>query len=333
VSMGVRGARQHKPRRVMRPPWRWIVQERITGIRDDIERIEALGELDDAARADLTTAQEHLLVAGNLCIPRGDVLDSLTRTSCDAAFRRLHAAEALVTGHLSEAERSVRVRQLLFKAEGVLDERDPVLHVPPLVDERVEHTRQLILRYRNALDDAYKQANSYRSRLLMFTGVITLFLAVLVAAAGWGVFAFQLNADYEVEFGLTPDWVFQPPRALAAAAVCTFGAVGGLLAGAGPVSRLGGVYNPSNLPWYSLLLKIQMGALCGLIGVLFVLGGFAPDIQDAFTWKDAILWGVVFGAAQQAVTRLVDRRVGAMVSTHATTENPLDDRPWSRTPR
>lgn len=324
--MRTRSARKHKPGRVMRPPWRWIVQERVTRIRDDIERIEALEELDDAARADLATAQEHLLVASNLCIPRGDFLDWLTRTSCDAAFRRLHAAEALVTGHLSAAERSVRLRQLLFKADGVLDEGDPVLHVPALEDERVEHTRQLVLRYRNALDDAYKQANSYRSRLLLLTVVITLFLAVLVAAAGWGVFAFQLNAENEVEFGSIPDWEFQVPRALAAAAVCTFGAVGGLLAGAGPVSRLGGVYNPSNLPWYSLLLKIQMGALCGLIGVLFVLGGFAPEIHDAFNWKDVVLWGVVFGAAQQAVTRLVDRRVAAMVSTHATTDNPLDDR-------
>lgn len=312
---------------IARPHWRWIVRERSARVDHDMHRIRASGRIDDATAADLEAAHVDLRQALELSVPRRrDVWDRLTRTSCDAAFRRLHTAEALVTARLPEPERTDRVRELRFKAESVLDRDDPVLRTPesdeqvrqlalPIARKSDEHVRQLVLQYRGAVDDMYKQANSYRSRLIMLTGIVTLFVLVLVLAAAFGVFSLEVTRDGQLTFGGSPDWSFSGQRALAAAAVCTFGAVGGLLAGAGPVSRLGGVYNPSNLPWYSLLLKIQMGALCGILGVLFVLGEFAPEISPELFWKDAVLWGLVFGAAQQAVTRIVDHRVGTMVSS------------------
>jgi hypothetical protein len=70
-------------------------------------------------------------------------------------------------------------------------------------------------------------------------------------------------------------------------AMATFGAVGGLLAGSGQVVRMGGVYNPMHLPVLSLLVKIQMGALCGLAGVL----------------------------AAHLLTQVIDRKVNALVAS------------------
>ena len=80
-----------------------------------------------------------------------------------------------------------------------------------------------------------------------------------------------------------PTWEPSIRHFVAMAAIGTIGAVGGLLAGARQVSQVGGVYNPLFLPVTSLLLKIQMGALCGIAGTIAVLGGLAPTLSWEIT--------------------------------------------------
>lgn len=269
----------------------------------------------------LKLAEENLRTRGNLAT-------WWTGSQVDSTFRLIHSAEARAVGLLPRDERAARLREIQFDATGLLDEHDPILklklHAPdPAVGQcdaddlvAVPNACELVLRYRSAWDDRYSRSHSYRNRLLILITIVTLFLTVLVVAGGAGLLTITQTQDPKTG-ALTLTWptlAFNGSHFATMIAIGTFGSVGGLLAGARQVLQLGGVYNPFYLPVHSLLLKVQMGALCALAGVYAVVGGIAPEIQ-AGEWRDVAAWALVFGASQQLVTQLVDRKVSALISS------------------
>ncbi|MCP2199989.1 hypothetical protein [Lentzea flava] len=150
----------------------------------------------------------------------------------------------------------------------------------------------------------------------MLICVVTFFAAVLVITGALGLFSIVRTTESGV-VRLTMEWPgWDPsfPHLAAMLAIGTFGAVGGVLAGAWQILRMGGVYNPSLLPLTSLFVKIQMGALCALAGVLAILGGVAPEISVS-EWRDVAGFALVFGAAQQLLGQVIDGKVKALISS------------------
>ena len=209
--------------------------------------------------------------------------------------------------------------EFLADAPSILDPHDPVLDLKPcdhIKDASPVKARELVARYRAKWDDRYVRSRNYRNRLIIMIAIVTLFLIILVLVGGAGLFSINQTAN-PTSGTLSLVWPTWEPRLLhlvAMIAIGTIGSVGGLLAGARQITQLGGVYNPFYLPLYSLILKIQMGALSALAGTLVILGGLVPEIRIG-QWGDIAAWALIFGASQQLVTQLVDRKVHALITS------------------
>jgi hypothetical protein len=243
-----------------------------------------------------------------------------TGDQCDQAWRYVHEAEAQAIALLPEDRRVTRMREFLADAPSILDPHDPVLDLKPCDrvndDASPVKARELVTRYRAKWDDRYVRTRNYRNRLIIMISIVTLFLITFVMVGGAGLFSINQTTT-STSGTLSLVWPTWEPRLLhlvAMIAIGTIGSVGGLLAGARQITQMGGVYNPFYLPLYSLMLKIQMGALSALAGTLALLGGIAPEIRIG-QWGDIAAWALIFGASQQFVTQLVDRKVHALISS------------------
>jgi hypothetical protein len=212
------------------------------------------------------------------------------------------------------AARRLRVREVMFDAVTILDRNDPVLEIAVEGDDAPtrDEARELVRRYRAAWDDRYKRSASYRNRLLQLIAIVTAAVALIVVLGAAGIYT--VTDTLELQYPTLEFTALTGARFGVMVAIATFGSAGGLLAGANQVVRLGGVYNPMHLPVLSLVVKIQMGALCGLAGVLAVLGNLLPEVT-ADRWGTLAGFALVFGASQQLLTQVIDRKVSALVAS------------------
>ena len=267
--------------------WRSIALREIALRQADIDSLRSQVLSPKARHAELDSCQTLILQAYRIAsTPSRSWAAWWRNADCDEAFRVTHEVEARLSALFSDADRQMLLTEIAFDARSVLDPKDPLLALRPdtvPADRTPEKSSTMVRRYRAAWDDRYQRASTYRNRLIFMTIVVTVFVAVLVVCGSVGLFSLQIDPiTKHLVLGAAPDWSASPERLLTIVAICTFGAVGGLLAGAAPVARMGGVYNPAFLPWYSLILKIQMGALCGILGVLLVLGGFSSGIPTRY---------------------------------------------------
>jgi hypothetical protein len=75
-----------------------------------------------------------------------------------------------------------------------------------------------------------------------------------------------------------------------------------------------------HIPLLLALLKLPLGALTAVIGILLIHGGFVPGLTALDTPAQIAAWAVVFGAAQQAVSQLLDNQAGRL--EHRAVHNP-----------
>ncbi len=60
------------------------------------------------------------------------------------------------------------------------------------------------------------------------------------------------------------------------------------------------------------IMDVPVGALTAIVGVLALQSHSFPA-DPAAGWAELLTWAVVFGAAQQAITRFIDKRVEGIV--------------------
>ena len=67
------------------------------------------------------------------------------------------------------------------------------------------------------------------------------------------------------------------------------------------------------VPLFQLLLKLAMGPLFALVGVLILQTKLISELRPAEDLRTLVVWATVFGAAQQTVTRFIDQRVSGIL--------------------
>jgi hypothetical protein len=80
-----------------------------------------------------------------------------------------------------------------------------------------------------------------------------------------------------------------------------------------------GTTTPYNVALALAWLKLPTGALTAPLGILFMRGGFVPGLSALDSSAQIIAWSIVFGYAQQILTRLVDNQARSIVG------DPQDD--------
>jgi hypothetical protein len=164
-----------------------------------------------------------------------------------------------------------------------------------------------VLRATSAQSDRISQeARSFRNRLLI-ASVFSILSTVMLVVVQWR------SRD---------GWLLDPPRHWNGSAwvflvdVMLFGAIGALFTAIPAMSKIPSDFSPFNLPIQQAILKIAFGPLVAVIG-LAILSSRTLHLAPPDTWPALLLFAVVFGAGQHAVTRYVDQRADAILTAVA----------------
>jgi hypothetical protein len=90
--------------------------------------------------------------------------------------------------------------------------------------------------------------------------------------------------------------------------IAIVGAISAAVAGAAALRNVRGTSTPYSLPVALAILKLPTGALTAVLGILLMRGQFVPGLSALDFPAQIIAWAIVFGYAQQLLTRLVDQQ-------------------------
>jgi hypothetical protein len=293
-----------------------------------------------AARA--AEARRHLHEVEVLLARRWS--DLLTSSSIDAVYRNLHEAEVAVVATLDPAELEARTPYLVAKAQRVLPKTDPqraAVEALASATDEVRATEQFRLEFAEATRAVYEVADSryarmrrFRTNLRIVTFLMSLVLVALIAlgmrSPSYVPLCFRPQATETSTIRVacpTSEVRTDDPAAGAGARgvlpghttvpgaasdddvllVAILGAVGGALSGALAVRRFRPPpFTPYNLPLQSFLLKVPVGALTAVGGLLLLRGQIVPGLSELDSQGQILAYALIFGFAQHLFTRYVD---------------------------
>lgn len=91
------------------------------------------------------------------------------------------------------------------------------------------------------------------------------------------------------------------------------GLLAAAVAAALTVSGIRGTSTPYSLPVAQAVVKLPLGAITAVLGLLLMRGEFVPGLTALDTPAQIVAWAAVFGYAQQLFTRLVDRQAQSVL--------------------
>jgi hypothetical protein len=86
------------------------------------------------------------------------------------------------------------------------------------------------------------------------------------------------------------------------------GLVAAAVAGAVSLRNVRGTTSPYSVPIALAVLKLPLGALTALLGILLMRGAFVPGLSNLDSSAQILSWAVVFGYSQQLLTQFVDKQ-------------------------
>ena len=99
------------------------------------------------------------------------------------------------------------------------------------------------------------------------------------------------------------------------------GLIAASVAAAAALRNIKGTSTPYSLPVALAVLKLPTGALTALLGLLLMRGGFVPGLSALDSSAQIVAWAIVFGYAQQLLTRLVDQQAHAVLEDVGGSQN------------
>lgn len=157
-------------------------------------------------------------------------------------------------------------------------------------------------------DEQYARIRNFRNVLFSCFVSLVIFSLALALVGGWNANAIPLCFDStEADGGLAC-----PLGASASGWDVTLvgflGSLGGALAAVFAIRQMQGTTAPYAIPLNLALLKLPLGAITAIVGLLFINGEFVPGMSALDTSGQILAYAVVLGYAQQIVTRLLDRQ-------------------------
>lgn len=292
-------------------PWRQAVQRQRIMLLDDLARLELKNRPEQEQRAFLVNSL--LSDAGHASQAKVGVRKWWWGTEIERAWARLREVEERTVDLLPDAELPARATEALGCASLHLTGDDKRLkHLQGLLADPT-HTNAAALRpsivgvlrasHENS-GRANQEARYLRNRLILASGAC-LFFTALTLLAQW---------LFKDEHFLTlPGDAFKASPWQYLFLVMFFGSVGALFTAIPAMSNVPSDHSPFNLPLQQGLLKLVLGPLVAVVGLL-ILGADVLHVGSSNTLIGSLLLATVFGAGQHAVTRYVDQRANEILT-------------------
>jgi hypothetical protein len=312
-------------------PEQWAVQAAVDAerIRNRLNAATAR-RLSGPEAASKAAVECHLRQAERACCQDDDRrrrsrMDKWRGTSVEQAFLHLHAAKGFLIDLLSPAEVEALVPDVTTRLASALDRNDPRrVEAEALLRTTNGATRRAVLK--QAMETAYDASDEQYVRLRDFRNIILLtalsmFLltaALLTAVAIFphaipmcfdpGVTSAATGQAAQQAFSVCPSGDQNHPGPGDILIVAGLGAIGGALGALVAIRNLRGTSTPYSVSTALAVLKGPSGALTAIIGMLLLAGGFVPGLTNLDSQRQILAYALIFGIAQQLVTRVADDR-------------------------
>lgn len=295
----------------------------IHAMRARLERVEARGLAPD----------EHAALRGvRMCLDEAEEAATAHRrglprlaawwrgTYVERAYRHLHAAQVQLVDALDELDIDAAIPGAVAKVQAALPPGDPRRLGAAAFEGRLLDGRRAILR--QLLEDGYDASDHQHLRLRSFRNVVLLsamFVLLLVAGSVWfvsvspGSMPLCFPQDGTDGLNCPSGNDVSGPRALDVVVVAVAGLLGAALSLVLNIQTLQGTSNPYDVPVALGVLKLPLGALTAIVGLLLVHGEFVPGLSVLDSQGQIIAYAVLFGAGQHVFSRLLDRRAQSML--------------------
>ncbi|WP_250031038.1 hypothetical protein [Paractinoplanes maris] len=288
----------HRPRHQSNS-YAWSVLERLE------QRCDSHTDAEDA-RHTLSCVRRNLEAARSLLGQRRSVSDRWNGNSLDEIYSRLHRAEA-------DLVEVARPDQLAGTAAHVLSRVAHYLAVDDPTRKKVEdgdHDRFVLaegLRAAHAVKDReHRRLRTLRNKLIIILPVLTAAVAFIAIAGAIFPEAISLCFGKAGEARICPTAAAGPASG-DVFLVLMLGMLGAALTAAGFLHATPSTGTPFiHVSLLLTALKLPLGALTAVVGLLLVHGGFVPGLTALDTPGQICAWALFFGAAQHAVSRLLD---------------------------
>jgi hypothetical protein len=238
-------------------------------------------------------------------------------TLIELAHQNMHAARAQIVLLYDPAEVRAEIVEAVARAEEALHPNDPRLTAahqllsqgsPP--PDRAAVSKIIEASF-SAADQAHSRLRSFRNIIIITTLLLSVFLIAFVAYvhANPTVVPLCFNPT-----GTSGQVVCPTSHGQGGAsgrdilAVTLIGLMGGALASAISIRNVRGTSTPYDIPVVLALLKIPAGALSAIAALIAIRGDFVPGLSALDSQEQILAYALVFGYAQQLLTRLIDRQ-------------------------
>lgn len=263
----------------------------------------------------------------------------------EAAYRNLHYAEACIAHLYSPDDIRVELPDAVRRANGALAVDDPTrlsaaqaLTSSRRREDNLSYTAaqlsMLIVLGHEAADRQRARLRTFRNVLLTAVAIASL-LATAIALLGilapeWMPLCFTQTAlppnptDVAVACPTGQSTVNEPRRTPGPAdplLLILMGAVGGALSALVFIRGLHANSTPYNVAVPLAMLKIPTGALVAVVGTLLLAGDFVPGFSAVDRQPQVLAYALLFGFAQQMITRAADQRAKGLIANLPTRTN------------
>lgn len=287
--------------------WQDLVLVRVVVAELDLKRVAHDEKLEESAVGciqQLLTSARQAALSGN----------RLGNRAIGRAFANLHTAEVMIAKHAPADELTERLVAAMARLRSVMSPAEPRRRD---LEARLRSGKASVSVRRSvlvaALDWSYAAADAKYARLRSFRNIVFAVagaLAVVAVLIGlvdvWRPGA--LSICFEGSEGTQVCPTGNTPNSGDVFLIELLGALGGTLAAVLAITQLKGTQTPYSVPLSLAVLKLPLGAVSALAGLLLVHGAFVPGLSDLDSSGQIIAYAVFLGVAQQLVTAFIDKR-------------------------
>jgi hypothetical protein len=351
-----------KPPTLWPEPWAIQVAVDADRVEHRMRVIRSNGGGSSELRSSEEAVTHHLQAAREACtcsskLRRRGALDRWRGTSVEQAYRSLHSAKIFLVDTLPAPEVAALVPEVCVRMAAVLDRNDPrrtaaekAVHSSDPAVVRAALKQAMEISY-DASDEEYVRLRNFRNIILGTAAILAVFTGLLLFLVARSPQAIPLCFTPSVTGATTtptgtggaggtqgqqarqvcPSGDQQQPTPGDILIIAGLGAVGGGFGALLAIRNLRGSSTPYGVPMALAVLKVPSGALTAVIGMLLLAGGFIPGLSNLDSQRQILAYALIFGYAQQIITRLADDRAQTIMN-RLPSKDPEADQPVVATP-